>query len=152
MVNMDVIKHLCETVKEFFTQGSAEDPKHGKWKSFNREAILTAEGYFRHGRKDGLWKQYYETGELLIEEVYEQGVLHGRYASYHVNGRLLSEGEYSHGTLEGIFRIYDDGGNLVKKLLFRNNVLVEETSRRGRRGATLVSVQKCASSGSRGKK
>lgn len=141
---MNLIKHLWETVKGFFAQRSAEELKHGKWKTFNREAILTSEGYFEHGEKDGLWKEYYETGELLLEEVYEQGVLHGRYASYHPNGRLLSEGAYRHGRLEGIFRIYDDGGNLERKLLFRNNVLVEETKTSGRRrhgGSPLVAKE-----------
>ena len=101
-------------------------PRNGKWKEFNKEAVLVAEGNYQHDLKHGLWKQYYETGELLIEETYEHGILHGRYASFHMNGKLLSEGEYQHGKREGFFEVFDEDGRPAKRLLFVNNVLLEE--------------------------
>jgi antitoxin component YwqK of YwqJK toxin-antitoxin module len=103
-----------------------KNPKNGKWKEFNKQAVLVAEGSYQHDLKHGLWKQYYETGELLIEETYDNGMLHGRYASYHMSGGLLSQGNYSNGKREGYFYVYDESGNQVKSLLFVNNVLVEE--------------------------
>ena len=113
--------------ERFLKRKNIKNPKNGKWKEFNKQAILVSEGFYQHDLKHGIWKQYYETGELLIEETYEQGILHGRYASYHPNGRLLSEGEYQHGKREGFFNIYDEDGKPVKRFLFVNNELLEES-------------------------
>lgn len=110
----------------FLNRKNIKNPKNGKWKEFNKQAILVSEGHYQHDLKHGSWKQYYETGELLIEETYHQGTLHGRYASYHMNGKLFSEGRYQHGKREGFFNVYDESGNQIKRLLFVNNVLLEE--------------------------
>jgi antitoxin component YwqK of YwqJK toxin-antitoxin module len=112
--------------ERFLKRKSIKNPKNGKWKEFNKQAILVSEGFYQHDLKHGLWKQYYETGELLIEETYDKGILHGRYASYHLNGQLLSEGEYQHGKREGFFNIFNEHGEQTKRLLFVNNVLLEE--------------------------
>lgn len=101
-------------------------PKNGKWKQFNKHAVLIAEGYYENDIKHGPWKQFYETGELLLEEHYERGMLHGRYATYHPNGRLFSEGTYQHGKRQGRFNVYDHEGNLVRRMVFINNQLAED--------------------------
>jgi antitoxin component YwqK of YwqJK toxin-antitoxin module len=101
--------------------------KNGKWKEFNKHAVLIAEGNYLHDRKHGLWKEYYDTGELMIEEVYENGIQHGRYATYHLNGKILSEGHYVNGVPDGYFKIYDECGHHIKSLLFVKNNLIEET-------------------------
>jgi len=113
-------------LERFLNKKNTRHPKNGKWKEFNKQAILVAEGNYQHDLKHGLWKQYYETGELLIEEMYDKGILHGRYASYHINGKLLSEGEYMNGNREGFFHIYDERGLHVKSILFTKNMLVQE--------------------------
>lgn len=120
---MNMWKRLFE---RFFRKEKIKDPKNGKWKEFNRQAVLVSEGTYQRDLKDGVWKQYYETGQLLIEESYDNGILHGRFASYHTNGLLLSEGQYKSGHREGYFHVYDESGRQVKSLLFVNNVLVEE--------------------------
>ena len=112
--------------ERFLKRKNIKTPRNGKWKEFNKQAILVSEGYYQHDLKHGNWRQFYETGELLIEETYDQGILHGRYASYHLNGRLLSEGGYQHGKREGFFHVYDEHGRQIKRLLFVNNVLLEE--------------------------
>lgn len=113
--------------ERFLKRKNIKSPKNGKWKEFNKQAVLVSEGCYEHDLKHGTWKQYYETGELLIEETYELGVLHGRYASYHMNGKLLSEGDYQHGKREGFFEVFDEQGRPLKRLLFVNNVLLEES-------------------------
>jgi antitoxin component YwqK of YwqJK toxin-antitoxin module len=102
----------------------AKGAKNGKWKEFNKHAVLIAEGHYLYDLKHGAWRQYYETGELLIEEVYHHGTLHGRYAAFHMNGKVMSEGHYVHGSLEGYFKLYDEQGQHVRSLLFINNMLV----------------------------
>lgn len=101
-------------------------PRNGKWKAFNKQAILISEGHYHRDRKHGPWKEFYETGELLIEETYDDGMLHGRFVSYHMNGKRMSEGQYQRGRREGYFQVYDEHGKHLKRMLFVNNVMVEE--------------------------
>jgi len=115
-----------EIFGRLFGQRRNAAPKNGKWKEFNKHALLISEGSYHQDLKDGLWRQFYETGELLIEETYQHGVLHGRFTSYHLNGRPLSDGHYKYGQREGYFHVYDEDGKQLKSLLFVNNVLVEE--------------------------
>ena len=115
-----------EMFRKLFSKRKIKAPRNGKWKEFNKHAVLISEGVYHCDRKHGLWKQYYESGELLIEETYQYGVLHGRFASYHMNGLLLSEGYYQHGLREGNFQVFDESGKQVKTMLFARNVLVEE--------------------------
>jgi len=119
-----------EMFRRMFMRKDNKAPKNGKWKEFNKQAILVSEGYYENDIKHGSWKQYYETGELLLEENYKYGILHGRYAAYHANGRMLSEGQYQHGKREGFFNVFDENGRQTKRLLFVNNVLLEEIDTR----------------------
>jgi antitoxin component YwqK of YwqJK toxin-antitoxin module len=112
--------------ERFRNKKNMKAPRNGNWKEFNKQAVLVSEGHYQHDLKHGLWKQFYETGELLIEETYDNGILHGRYASYHLNGRLLSAGQYQHGRREGYFNIFDENGKQVKRLLFVNNIQMED--------------------------
>jgi len=100
--------------------------KNGKWKEFNKRAVLIAEGHYVNDLKHGVWREYYDTGSLLIEEHYHLGVPHGRYASFHPNGNLFSEGYYENGKREGYFHVYDENGRRVKSLLFIDNNQIEE--------------------------
>jgi len=101
--------------------------KNGKWKEFNKHAVLIAEGYYQNGKKHGCWREYYDfTGSLMIEEYYLHGIQHGRYSAYHPNGQLWSEGNFNYGLREGFFKIYDDHGNLTRKLLFVRDSLMED--------------------------
>jgi antitoxin component YwqK of YwqJK toxin-antitoxin module len=113
-------------LEKLLNKQKAKGAKNGKWKEFNKHAVLIAEGHYLRDLKHGLWRQYYETGELLIEEVYHHGILHGRYAAYHLNGKVMSEGHYVHGNREGYFRLFDEQEQHIRSLLFINNMLVEE--------------------------
>ncbi len=106
-------------------KASTTHPKNGKWKEFNKHAILVAEGSYVQDMKHGVWRQYYESGELIIEETYEHGVLHGRYSAYYLNGQVMAEGPYFKGKREGYFHVYDEGGEKVKSTLFVNDVEVD---------------------------
>ena len=102
--------------------------KEGRWKEFNKHAVLISVGNYVKGKKHGPWSEYYDTGELMLEENYHHGVLNGRFATYHTNGRLQSEGVYAGGSREGQFKIYSDTGLHVKSLFFIENNLIEETN------------------------
>lgn len=100
--------------------------KEGRWKEFNKHAVLISVGNFKYGNKHGQWAEYYDSGELMLEESYEDGILHGRFATYHPNGNLMSEGVYVMGSREGYFKIYNEEGKHIKSLLFIDNNLKEE--------------------------
>lgn len=105
-----------------------EPVKNGKWKEFNKHAILVAEGVYVNGEKHGIWKEYYDhTGELMIEEEYNHGVSHGIYRCFHPNGKIWSEGRFENGRREGYFRVYDEKGNHLRTLQFVNDKQVEDT-------------------------
>lgn len=101
-------------------------PRNGKWKEFNKHAILISEGYYLNNEKHGLWREYYDTGELMIEEHYHHGIPHGRYTSFHTNGRVMSEGRYYNGMREGYFKVYDESGRVIRTLLFIHNNQIED--------------------------
>lgn len=107
--------------------GKNKKRKNGKWKSFNKHAVLIAEGNYVNNKKHGTWREYYDhTGTIMIEEDYVHGVQHGRFISYHPNGRIFSEGRFHNGMREGYFRAYDENGVNIKNLLFINDNQIED--------------------------
>lgn len=101
--------------------------RNGKWKEFNKHAILIAEGYYLNNKKHGIWREYYDhDGSLMIEEVYSHGISQGQFASYHPNGQLLSRGEFKNGLREGIFKVYDENGTNIRNIVFFGDQEIEE--------------------------
>jgi antitoxin component YwqK of YwqJK toxin-antitoxin module len=101
--------------------------KNGKWKEFNKYAILISEGIYVNDKKHGCWREYYDhTGSLMIEETYENGTQHGAYTCFHPNGHVWSMGYFNNGLREGYFRTYDEQGNCVKNILFISNNQIED--------------------------
>jgi len=101
--------------------------RNGKWKEFNKHAILIAEGYYLNNKKHGTWREYYDhTGSLMIEEVYSHGIPHGRFASYHPNGQLLSSGKFKNGARDGVFKVYDENGANIRNIVFFGDQEIEE--------------------------
>jgi len=105
---------------------TCEQRKNGKWKEFNKNAILISEGHYVDGQRDGCWRFYYDSGELLIEEEYSMGKKHGKYNSFFRSGNLMSEGKFSEDHRQGEFRVYNEQGRLTKVLVFKNDGLIEE--------------------------
>jgi len=106
---------------------TGEIRKDGKWKEFNKNAVLIAEGIYLNGVKHGTWREYYgDSGAILIEENYLKGILHGIYRAFHPNGQLYSEGEFVNGSREGYFRAYDEQGHNINNLHFINNIEIED--------------------------
>ena len=109
------------------TRSESINIKNGKYKEFNKHAVLIAEGFYLNNVKHGEWKEYYDhSGSLMIEEQYLNGLNHGRFASYHPNGKMLSEGNYAYGVREGYFQIFDEHGKKIRTMLFINNHLIED--------------------------
>ncbi|HEY0744200.1 MAG TPA: hypothetical protein VGD40_22190 [Chryseosolibacter sp.] len=107
--------------------GKTNGIKNGKWKEFNKHAVLIAEGTYVNNKKHGTWKEYYDhTGSLMIEEDFHYGVQHGRFISYHPNGQIFAHGRFHHGLREGYFKAYDETGKNIKTILFINDNQIED--------------------------
>jgi antitoxin component YwqK of YwqJK toxin-antitoxin module len=110
-----------------FSIKTAVQIRNGKWKEFNKHAILIAEGYYLNNKKHGIWREYYDhDGSLMIEEVYSHGIPHGSFASYHPNGQLLSIGEFKNGSREGIFKVYDENGTNIRNIAYFRDQEIED--------------------------
>ena len=110
------------------TSRKAVQMRNGKWKEFNKHAVLISEGHYVNNKKHGVWREYYDSnGSLMIEEAYLHGVQHGRFASYHPNGQLLSEGQFQNGSREGCFKVYDENGTNIRNIVFLGNEEMEDS-------------------------
>jgi antitoxin component YwqK of YwqJK toxin-antitoxin module len=104
--------------------------KNGKWKEFNKHAVLIAEGNYIDNQKHGLWREYYDhTGTLMIEEHYNLGLMHGRFTSFYPDGQKFSEGEFINGAREGYFKVYDERGTNIRNLLFVNDIQIADSAK-----------------------
>jgi antitoxin component YwqK of YwqJK toxin-antitoxin module len=107
-------------------QALTVEVRNGKWKEFNKHAVLVSEGIYVNNEKHGVWREYYDhTGTLMIEETYVNGIPHGPYTCFHPNGRVWSQGNFDNGLREGYFRVYDDQGKNIRNMLFIRNNKVE---------------------------
>ena len=123
-----MIKFLKRLFKFKEKKRIPEKHKNGKWKEFNKNAILINEGHYVEGLRDGLWRFYYDSGELLIEEEYQQGKKHGKYNSYFRSGDLMSQGKFSNDLRQGEFKVFNEQGRVIKILIFKNDELMDEIS------------------------
>jgi antitoxin component YwqK of YwqJK toxin-antitoxin module len=114
-----------------FVESKISVARNGKWKEFNKHAVLVAEGQYVNNKKHGTWREYYDhTGTIMIEENYKLGIKHGTFTSYHPDGQIFGQGEFFNGLREGYFRIYDEQRDNVRTLLFINNNQVEDITKR----------------------
>jgi len=129
-----IVKSMCKRLLRyrtiFFgllpTKKESKILKQGRWKEFNKNAILIAEGQYINGKKEGSWKEYFDSGELMIEEDFVDGIPCGQFVSYHRNGYALSEGQFCKGLRSGEFKIYNASGGHIKSLFFECNNLIQE--------------------------
>jgi antitoxin component YwqK of YwqJK toxin-antitoxin module len=99
---------------------------NGVYHEFNKHGVLVCEGKMVDGLREGEWREYYDTGELAIIQHYVKGEPHGRFMSYHMNGSKWSEGTHSNGKCCGMFRVYDEQGKLVRTMIYKEGVLLED--------------------------
>lgn len=121
-----MIKFISRFFKLKGKNRESAKPKNGKWKEFNKNAILISEGHYIDGHRNGQWKFYYDSGELLIEEEYDNGKKHGVYSSFFRSGKPMSQGKFSDDLRQGEFKVYSEQGRLTKVMVFKNDELIEE--------------------------
>jgi antitoxin component YwqK of YwqJK toxin-antitoxin module len=120
---------------------------HGKFKTYDADSVLLAEGEYKNGLYDGTFRTYYPSGQVKTEEVLVAGESNGIYRYYHANGKIWTEvqiknnkpwmvisnyspegkpmdkGDLKNGNGK-IFR-YDEKGNLIGTDVYKNGIPVE---------------------------
>lgn len=122
---------MIEILRRLFKRSESKntptnEPKNGKWKEFNKHAVMISEGHYVNGVRDGIWKFYYDSGELLIEEEYDLGKKSGKYCSYFRNGNPMSNGRFTDDQRQGEFKVFSEQGKLTRVLIFKNDNLIED--------------------------
>jgi antitoxin component YwqK of YwqJK toxin-antitoxin module len=94
--------------KDFNSEGKiiaegqyTENRRTGNWKFYNSSQKLEQTGNYNNGRPDGLWKWYYPDGSVLREEEYFQGERDGQYTEYSPIGDIIATGMYAAGEKNG---------------------------------------------------
>lgn len=103
--------------KDFNSEGKVfaegqymQNRKSGIWKFYYPDGKIEQTGSFNNGRPDGLWKWYYDNGSLLREEEYFQGQRDGSYTEYSKDGKIISQGQYTDGERNGDWK-FKSGDN-----------------------------------------
>ena len=120
------------------------NPKHGPFKLYFKNGLVSCEGEFDNGKKSGKWKYFLNNGQLQSSGNYKGGKIvgrwkwffkngeprgtggfddeeqkHGVWKRYHANGQLWDEGRFEHGKKRGTWKVYDEAGELLKTQSFK---------------------------------
>lgn len=109
-----------EAMARFFHQNGTvmgegkyiDQQKHGEWKFYDSQTILSSVENFSHGKLEGVTKIYHLNGQLAAEVPYVDGRKNGPFKEYTTTGKVLREGTYQDNTYDGEFKQYYDNGNI----------------------------------------
>ena len=71
---------------------------------------------------------WHANGKQSREMSYQKGQLHGSFTEWYENGNKKFEVTYSSGRKNGTESLWDESGQLIKTMIWREGVLVEEGS------------------------
>jgi antitoxin component YwqK of YwqJK toxin-antitoxin module len=97
------------------------DAKHGVWKEWTAEGVLTLEQSWKRGKLDGVVRKYAD-GKLISEANYKDGKATGHYAEYRA-GTLAVTGEFANDRKTGTWTQYDAEGRTQLTATYKDGVL-----------------------------
>lgn len=99
--------------EEYYVVEGAEHIKHGLYKFFTKNQILSMEHNYVDGTMEGEIREYYESGKVWITYEFTNGAPNGPFLWYHENGEIMLKGTYDNGVYADTLWEYDELGNLV---------------------------------------
>lgn len=99
--------------EEFFVVKGAEHIKHGLYKFYTKNQVLSMEHHYVDGSMQGEIREYYESGKLWITYEFTDGAPNGPFLWYHENGEVMLKGTYDDGVYADTLWEYDTQGNLL---------------------------------------
>ncbi len=118
--------------KEYFTGGKLrseftmddESGFNGTLKKYGYEGHVTSIAQIRNGVKHGLETGYDEKGRVLWRQYYVNGKQEGVQKAFYPNGDLMVTYTYKNGIKHGVAQTYHKDGKVDKKVIYRNNRIV----------------------------
>jgi len=107
------------------------------WKAGKQDGVTTlwhANGQksgdliFAAGLRQGKHTMWHENGQKSYEMNYKDGKFNGLFTEWYENGNKKFEVTYSSGQKNGTESLWDKSGQLIKTMIWREGVLVEEGS------------------------
>jgi antitoxin component YwqK of YwqJK toxin-antitoxin module len=98
-----------------------DDVKHGLWKEWTPDGVLTLEQNWRRGQLDGTVKKYVD-GKLATEATYKNGKATGPYVEYRADKPAVS-GQFSNDRRTGTWTQYDVEGRVSLTSSYKDGVL-----------------------------
>ena len=106
-----------EELKEtYFVLKDSQFVKHGPYRMYSKEGVMTMEYNYRMGMPDGPVKDYYPSGELYSEYEYRGGKPNGPFTWYYKSGGVKMTGTYLNGKYHDTLREYDTTGTLTRTI------------------------------------
>lgn len=123
------------TEREKINRYDQQNNKHGVWKYFYENGIISMEGNYKHGLKNGYFKEYDDKGDLISTSKYIDGKKQEDVAElvkleikkdYYPDGSIKIEASYKDGVPEGVRREYNKEGKIEKAYIFKNGKVIGE--------------------------
>ena len=73
--------------------------RHGKWKGYNEQGSITAQGIYRLGKSTGIYTVWYDNGMKFYEGNMKEGKRIGEWLFYNKEGEILKTIDYSKDSL-----------------------------------------------------
>ena len=99
--------------EEYSVVEGAEYIKHGLYKFYTKNQVLSMEHNYVNGHMEGEIREYYESGKLWITYEFTNGAPNGPFLWYHENGEIMLKGTYDNGVYADTLWEYDELGNLL---------------------------------------
>ncbi len=97
------------------------DQKHGTWREWTPEGVLTLEQSWKRGQLDGPVKKYVD-GKLAMETTYVDGKVTGPYGEFR-NGKPAVTGQFVDDQKDGTWTIYAADGAVLRIATYQAGVL-----------------------------
>jgi antitoxin component YwqK of YwqJK toxin-antitoxin module len=97
------------------------DVKHGMWKEWTADGLLTLEQTWKRGKLDGAVKKYVD-GKLATEATYKDGKAIGPYVEYRA-GKPAMTGQFADDRRTGTWTQYDGEGRVTLTASYKDGVL-----------------------------
>ena len=99
----------------------ANDVKHGTWKEWTPDGVLTLEETWKRGKLDGTVRKLVD-GKPAMEASYVDGKASGRYAEFRA-GKPAVTGQFVDDAKDGTWTTYDADGAVVLTSTYQHGVL-----------------------------
>ena len=118
--------------KEYFKGGQLRSEfimddstgQNGLFKEYNYDGNKLSSVGMRNGVKHGTEYMYDAKGRVMRADPYVNGRIHGTRKDFYPNGDVLASIPYQKGVRRGYAFVYNKDGSINKKVMFRNNKMV----------------------------